>query len=129
MLRRLMIVSGSVEAAFGASILIVPIVVIGILLGTEADATAIALARLLGAAALALGVAALFARDDLKSPGGLAASYGLTLYNVLAACLILWTASVAGLGGAALWGAGLFHAAMGALFVYALAASRSASRS
>jgi hypothetical protein len=124
MLRLLMIVSGGVEAAFGASILIVPIVVIGILLETEADATAIALARLLGAATLALGVAALMARDHLKSPGGLAASYGLTLYNVLAACLILWTASVAGLGGAALWGAGLFHAAMGALFVYALKTER-----
>jgi len=124
MLRLLMIVSGGIEAAFGASILIVPIVVIGILLETEADATAIALARLLGAATLALGVAALMARDHLKSPGGLAAFYGLTLYNVLAACLIFWTASVAGLGGAALWGAGLFHAAMGALFVYALKTER-----
>ena len=129
MLRLLMIVSGGVEAAFGASALIVPDVVIGVLLGTEADASAVALARLLGAATLALGLAALMARDHLKTPGGLAAAYGLALYNVLAACLILWTASVDGLGGAALWGAGAFHAAMGALFVYALAASRSTSHS
>ena len=132
MLRLLMIVSGGVEAAFGASALIVPDVVIGVLLGTEASASAVALARLLGAATLALGVAALLARDALRTEGGLAASYGLALYNVLAACLILWTASVAGLGGAALWGAGLFHAAMGVLFVYALATlatSRNTSRS
>jgi hypothetical protein len=57
----------------------------------------------------------------LETKGGLAAAYGLALYNVLAACLILWTAAVAGLGGAALWGAGLFHALIGVLFVYALA--------
>jgi hypothetical protein len=121
MLRLLMMVSGGVEAAFGASILIVPILVIKILLGTEADASAIALARLLGAATLALGVTALLARDQLETKGGLAATYGLALYNVLAAGLILWTAAVAGLGGAALWGAGLFHALIGVLFVYALA--------
>jgi hypothetical protein len=126
MLRLLMIVSGGVEAAFGAWILIVPLVVIGILLGTEADASALALARLLGAATLALGIAALLARDALRSGGGLAAAYGLALYNVPAAFLIFWTASVAGLGGGALWGAGLFHAAMGALFVYALASRRGA---
>jgi hypothetical protein len=78
-------------------------------------------ARVLGAATLALGIAALLARDQLETKGGLAAAYGLALYNVLAAGLILWTAAVAGLGGAALWGAGLFHALMGVLFVYALA--------
>ena len=40
---------------------------------------------------------------------------GLPLYNVLAACLIVWTAM--SLGRAALWGTGLIHAAIGALFV------------
>ncbi len=71
---------------------------------------------------LGLAVAALLARNDLDSKGGLAAAYGLGLYNVLAACLILWTAAAGGIGGAAaLWGAGLIHAAIGALFVYALA--------
>jgi hypothetical protein len=80
-------------------------------------------ARILGAATLALGIAALLARNALATQGGLAAAYGLALYNVLAAGLILWTAAMAGLGGAALWGAGLFHAAMGALFVFALMAS------
>jgi hypothetical protein len=121
MLRLLMIVSGGVEAAFGLSALIVPQVVIGTLFGTEGDATGVALARIVGAATLALGVAALLARDQVETKGGLATAYGLTLYNVLAACLILWTAAVAGLGGAALWGAGLFHALMGLLLIYALA--------
>ena len=66
MLRILMIVSGWVEAAFGASILTVPILVTRILLATEADASAIALARILGAATLALGIAALLTRNAIS---------------------------------------------------------------
>jgi len=120
MLRVLIIVSGGFEAAFGVSALLAPDMLIGAL-GTEAGASAVFFARVLGAATLALGIAALLARDQLETKGGLAAAYGLTLYNVLAACLILWTVAAVGLGGAALWGAGLFHAVMGALFVYALA--------
>ena len=120
MLRLLMIVSGGFEAAFGASALIVPDMLIGAL-GTEADPSAEFLARVLGAATLALGIAALLARDQLATKGGLAAAYGLALYNVLAASFILWSAAVASLGGAALWAAGLVHALIGLLFVYALA--------
>ena len=120
MLRVLMIVSGGFEAAFGASAILATHMVIGAL-GTEASVSAVFFARVLGAATLALGIAALLARDQLATKGGLAAAYGLALYNVLAAGLILWTAAVAGLAGAALWGAGLFHAVIGALFVYAIA--------
>jgi hypothetical protein len=125
MLRLLMIVSGGFEALFGASALLAPHVLIGAL-GTEGGASSVFFARVLGAATLGLGVAALLARNELNTPGGLAAAYGLALYNELAACLILWTAAVAGLDGAALWGAGLFHAAMGVLFAYALASRRGA---
>ena len=54
--------------------------------------------------------------------------YGLALYNVLdnvlAAALILWSTAVIGLGGTMLWGAGLFHALIGLLFVYVLAIER-----
>jgi hypothetical protein len=100
MLRLLMIVSGAFEALFGLSALIAPDMLIGSL-GTEPNAASIFLVRILGAATLGLGVAALFARDELASIGGLAAAYGLGLYNVLAAGFILWSA--AGIGGAALW--------------------------
>ena len=121
MLRLLMIVSGTFEALFGLSVLIAPDMLIGSL-GTEPDASSVFLARILGAATLGLGAAAFLARNELDSKGGLAAAYGLGLYNVLAACLILWTA--AGIGGAALWSTGLIHAAIGALFVVALARAR-----
>jgi hypothetical protein len=120
MLRALMLVSGAFEALFGLSALLAPAILIGAL-GTDSNDGAIFLARILGAATLGLGVGALFAREHVESKGGLAAAYGLALYNVLAAALILWTAWVVGLGGATLLSAGLFHALMGILFVYALA--------
>jgi hypothetical protein len=72
----------------------------------------------LGAATLGIGLAALLARDELQTHGGLAAAYGLTLYNLLAAIIILWTA--AELGGVALWATGIIHAVIGTLFVSAL---------
>jgi hypothetical protein len=121
MLRVLMMVSGAFEALFGLSALIAPDALIAAL-GTEPNAASLFLARILGAATLGLGTAALLARNKLDGKGGLAAAYGLGLYNVLAACFIVWTS--VGLGGAALWSAGLIHAAIGALFVYALASAR-----
>ena len=123
MLRLLMIVSGGFEALFGLSALVAPGLLIAAL-GTEANTADIFLARVFGAATLGLGIAALLARDQTETSGGLAAAYGLTLYNVLAACLILWTATE--LGGAALWGTGSVHAAIGALFVLALLQRRRA---
>ena len=123
MLRLLMLVSGAFEALFGLSALLAPAVLIGAL-GTELNEGAVFLARILGAATLGIGLAALLARDQVETKGGLAAAYGLALYNVLAAALILWSTAVASLGGTILWGAGLFHALMGLLFVYALTIER-----
>jgi hypothetical protein len=117
MLRLLMIVSGGFEALFGLSTLLAPDLLIGALTW-EPSAATVFLARILGAATLGLGVAAPLARDQVETTGALAAAYGLTLYNVLAACLILWTAM--SLGGTAVWSTGVIHAVIGALFVLAL---------
>lgn len=124
MLKALMFVSGWIEVAFGATALIVPLIVIGALGGTSADAATLALVRLLGAATLGLGIAALLARDHLDGAAGLAAAYGLGLYNVLAALTLLFAALTA--GGEGLWsGAGL-HITIAVLFCYALATKRDA---
>lgn len=123
MLRWLMIVSGSFETVFGLSALLATSALVAGL-GVGADASAVFLARVLGAATLGLGIAALLARNELHSSGGLAAAYGLALYNLFTACVILGTAAMTGLGGTALWGAGLVHALIAMLFVYALAVWR-----
>jgi hypothetical protein len=121
MLKPLMIVSGCVEIAFGASALIVPLMVVQAVGGTGDDAT-FALIRLLGAATLGLGVAALMVRNHLDAAGGLAAAYGLGLYNVLGAVALLLAATT--VGGAGLWGGALLHIVIGALFIYAFVVRR-----
>jgi hypothetical protein len=122
MLKPLMFVSGWVEIVFGVSALIVPLLVIEAVGGTGAGAATLALIRLLGAATLGLGVAALLARNHLDGAAGLAAAYGLGLYNVLGAGVLLFAALT--VGGAGLWGGAVLHITMGGLFVYALAMRR-----
>jgi hypothetical protein len=123
-LRLLLTLSGGLEILAGLVALITPGPVVSMLLGVPVDAIASVLARLFGAGVFALGLACLKARHDVGSPAGLAVSLGITAYNVLAGVVLLWTAAGSGLGGLLLWGAGIVHAALGALFVSAFVASR-----
>ena len=119
-LRLLMTLAGSLEILAGSAALIIPALVVSLLLGVSVDPIASVLARLFGAGVFALGLACLKARHDVGSPGGVAVSIGITAYNVLAAVVLIWAAAGLGLGGLLLWGAGIGHATLGALFVLAL---------
>ena len=123
-LRLLLTLSGGLEILAGVPALITPAPVVSLLLGSPLDSIGVVLARLFGAGVFALGLACLKARDDVRSPAGLAVSIGITSYNVLAAVVLLWAAAGLSLGGLLLWGAGILHAALGALFVSALVTSR-----
>ena len=123
-LRLLLTISGGLEALVGVLTLISPAILTDVLTGGQADAGTIVLARLFGAGVFALGLACLKARHDATSPAGVAVSLGITVYNLLAAVVLLWTAAASGLGGLLLWGAGIGHAVLGALFVSALVTSR-----
>ena len=72
----------------------------------------------------ALGLTCLKARNDVRSPAGLAVSIGITSYNVLATVVLIWTAAGSGLGGLLLWGAGIVHAVFGVLFLSVLSGTR-----
>ncbi|HSE60566.1 MAG TPA: hypothetical protein VLA99_17825 [Nitrospiraceae bacterium] len=119
-LRRLLTISGGVEALGGVLTLIDPDVVIDVLLGGPADNIAIVFTRFFGAGMFALGIACVRAREYVTSPAGLAIVYSITSYNVLAAVLILWAAASLSLGGLLLKAAGLGHAVIGLLFVRGL---------
>ena len=123
-LRLLLTLAGGLEMLAGSAALITPALVVSLLLGGPVDPIASVLARLFGTGVFALGLACLKARNDVGSPAGLAVSLGITSYNVLAAVVLLWTAAGSGLGGLLLWGAGIGHAALGALFVSALRTQR-----
>ena len=123
-LRSLVTLSGGIEVLVGLLTVLRPDVTIALLLGGPADAIAELIARLFGAGVLALGLAGLKGRDDLQGPAGLALAYGFTCYNVVAAVLLIWAAVGLHLGGVVLWVAGIAHAVLGILFVYALVAPR-----
>ena len=122
-LRLLLTLCGGLEILAGLTAMISPSTVVSLLLGSPLDPIGVVLARLFGAGVFALGLACLKARDDVRSPAGLAVSVGITSYNVLAAVVLLWTAAGSGLGGLLLWAAGIGHAALGALFVSAIVTS------
>ena len=123
-LRLLLTLSGGLELLVGVLMLLSPMTAVTLLVGGSVDQIASVLARLFGAGVFALGLACLKARDDVESHSGLAVSLGITAYNILAAVVIVWAAAVLGIGGLLLWGAGIGHAVLGALFVSALVTSR-----
>jgi hypothetical protein len=120
----LLTLAGGLELLAGSAALIIPAPVVSLLLGASMDPIGSILARLFGAGVFALGLACLKARHDVASPAGLAVSIGITAYNLLAAVVLIWTAAGSGLGGLLLWGAGIGHAMLGALFVSAIVMSR-----
>ena len=119
-LRLLLTLAGGLEILAGSAALIIPAPVVLFLLGASMDPIASVLARLFGAGVFALGLASLKARRDVGSPSGVAVSIGITAYNVLAAAVLLLTAAGSDLGGLLLWGAGIGHAVLSALFASAL---------
>jgi hypothetical protein len=121
LLKPLMLVSGLVEIVFGLSALVTPLMVIEAVGGTG-DTPTLALIRLLGAATFGLGVGALVARNHLDTAGGMAAAYGLGLYNVLAAPALIYGAASASSAG--LWGGAVLHAVIAVLFCTAVLARR-----
>src|SRR5262245_18854024 len=123
-LRSLLTLSGGIEVLVGLLTVFLPAVTIALLLGGPADASAELMARLFGAGVLALGLAGIKGRDDLRGCAGLALAYGFTCYNVVAGVLLLWAGAGLHLGGAVLWVAAIAHAVLGVLFVYALVAPR-----
>jgi hypothetical protein len=123
-LRLLLTLAGGLEILAGVLTLISPATAVTMLLGVPVDTVASVLTRLFGTGVFALGLACLKARDDVGSTAGLAVSVGITSYNVLAAVVLIWAAAGLGLGGLLLWGAGIGHAVLGALFVAALVGAR-----
>ena len=123
-LKLLLTISGGLETLAGLAALISPAAVILLLLGSLADTPALVVARLFGAAAFALGLARLKARDDVGASAGVAVSIGITAYNVLAAVVLVWAAAGLSLGGHLLWAAGIGHAVLGALFLSTLVGTR-----
>ena len=113
-MKNLLTLTAVIEAGTGLVLVAFPSLLATLLLGSPLDTSvAVIVARVAGAALLALGVACWFARDAGQSRAATGLVVGMLLYN-LAAVVILASAGIgSGLVGVALWPAVVLHAGMG----------------
>lgn len=112
-MKSLLIVTAAVETATGLVLLALPSLVVSLLLGGSLDTpAALVVARVTGAALLALGVACWLARNDQQSRAATGLIAALLLYNTAAVAVLVYAGIGLGLSGIGLWPAVLLHAAL-----------------
>ena len=113
MTRRLLVVTGALEAATGAGLLIAPRLVSSLLLGAALNESgAMLMARICGAALMVVGIACWSTRNEGQSSSARTLMSGLLFYNVVVALLLVYGWSGLGLRGIGLWPAALAHLAL-----------------
>jgi hypothetical protein len=106
--KRLLVITTVLEAGTGLGLLAAPSVVAQVLLGGTLDApAAMTVARVAGAALLALSVACWLARDD-----GRAMVVAMLFYNVIAVAILAYAAVGLALSSIGLWPAIGLHTAL-----------------
>jgi hypothetical protein len=111
--RYLLIVTALSEGATGLLLLCLPSGVMELLLGTSSTASeATLVARIAGAALLAIGVACWLARNDGGAPAQLGLLTGVLIYDVGAAALLAYAGLATSMAGIALWPAVGAHTAL-----------------
>jgi len=109
-MKTLLIVTASLEAATGLALSLSPALPVLFLLGAALDTPGgLTVARVAGAALLALGVACWLARDDRQSRAARGIIAAMSLYNVAAVTVLVYAGLGLGLSGIGLWPAVLLH--------------------
>ncbi len=119
-MKTLLTVTAVIEAGAGLALLGVPSVTASLLLGTPLEASAaMTLARVGGAAILALAIVCWLTRDahNIASRGLVIA---MLFYNIAVAAVLALASFGDGLPGMLLWPAVAFHVAMGAWCITSL---------
>jgi hypothetical protein len=112
-MKPLLLVTAVLEAGIGIGLLVVPSAVARVLLGAPLDApVALTVARVAGAALLALGVACWLTAFDAQSRAARGLVSAMVIYN-FGAAIVLGSAGIQShLTGIGLWPAVVLHAAM-----------------
>ena len=112
-MRNLLVVTAVLEALTGIALIASPGVPVSLLVGATLDAPGgLVVARVAGAALLALGVACWLARDDGRSRAGRGLVAGLLLYNVGALATLGYACLSLKMSGIAFWPAVIAHCAL-----------------
>lgn len=107
-MKKLLTITAIIEAATGLGLLAAPAVLAPLLLGGTLDTpAALTVARIAGAALLALGVACWLARED-----GRTLVVSMLFYNVAAIAVLVYATVGLGLSGIGLWPAVGLHTAL-----------------
>ncbi len=118
-MKYVLVFAAASEVATGLALLIVPSLVGGWLLGAELTGVAIPVARVLGIALIALGVACW--------PGG-TARYGMLTYGAAVTLYLCYLGFLGGFAGILLWPAVVLHLLLTALLARAPTGGRKTSR-
>jgi len=119
----LLAITAALEAATGLALLLSPPLIAGLLLGVALDAPAArVVARLAGAALLALAVACWRARVDGASRAARGVVAAMLLYNIGAVAVLAYAGAGVGLFSVFLWPAVVLH---GALAIWCITCLRS----
>jgi hypothetical protein len=110
-----------IEVGAGLALLALPSATAWLLLGTPLDsAAAVSLARVGGAAILALAIVCWLARRDAHSLASRGLVVAMAFYNITVAAVLAFAGFGQGLRGMLLWPAVAFHMAMGAWCIIVL---------
>ncbi|MES2438030.1 MAG: hypothetical protein V4584_03135 [Verrucomicrobiota bacterium] len=119
-MRLLLVITAAIESGTGLGLLVAPAAVARLLLGAGLDTpVAVTVARIAGAAVLALAVACWLSRGN-----GRALAFAMLFYNVSAAAILFHATVGPGLTGIGLWPAILLHTGMGIWCAAALKSPR-----
>jgi hypothetical protein len=120
-MKTLQTVTAIIEAGAGLALLAVPSITASLLLGAPLDSpAAISLARVGGAAILALALVCWLARRDAESLASRGLVVAMLFYNIAVAAVLAFAGLSDGLHGVLLWPAVVFHVAMGVWCVASL---------
>lgn len=97
------------EAAAGFVLLVYPPTVVRLLFGAEVIGIGVVMSRVAGAALLAIAVACWPARNDPGCPAQRGLLFGVLIYDLAAAALLVYAGLFLDMAGVALWPAVVVH--------------------
>jgi len=111
-MKALLLITAIVEAPAGLALLAAPSTLTRLLVGGSLDApAAVAVARIAGAALVAVAITCWSAREDIAGRASRGIIAGVLLYNCLSVAVLVHTAAI-GLRGVGLWPTAVLHAAL-----------------